>query len=978
MQNHPELNDSERSSQRLNDYAAGMRDNAFPSDADLNFPYSVPRYGISDPSVYGRGGSGLGTAGGREGGQEYQQFRREHHFHPVQQHQKIPQSFDDERHPILPRGTMNTRPFAVDSFFQQQQQQKGNYSQQLQQQRQKQQQLEKEHQQKQAQHRGRSDSQGEWFSLSRPGRQNSNGSFGRLLNNAVNVPQSHSYQNLQNPTNSRRNSVVQEHVRIRTTTRRRKRRKKRIVNVPTHIRIAHTKARAITERFLGLLRAEIDKICLFTHSRMGELTDTVGSLRFPFDQTDYDCREENHHDRDHPFGIHPSASSSSDEEQYLSSSSNEKSRDHHHHHDESFMKPPLFPRRRNDGPIGLTNCSREEMMSDEDETYMNSSAWRQIKIATSLRLTKPTFQRSDYVLGEDFLLLSAMDEADAYTTTGVEFLHLLKFICINAVAVRKLCRKHDRLLASRMLGGYYKRLRMNKLDNDAIGGFRSRRDNTRSSLKRQQHILERGQQKLTGVYDSIVLSLANNSVAEDLTESLYLALSEYEVSRRRADALSGFKDSTKVNQPSDDVAEVGEEVTCYHFRRSKNAISSPESHDISEDQDDKKEKSDDALSTSSSVSLTRLRFAMASVISLREATLEKPEPFNQFFSRSMLAIDGSHFVGELQGIQGYSRDALDILLQYNPDFTLLHDPHVLKKSLLIENDGCLLSYRLRNAFDDFSDDEDESDESDESVNGISVRSHIPTISRNSVSNHCALRLLNASAIALFTMNYYIIVPSAASFCSKLGGEYMHSVILISAPNVACLISSFFQAFNTIPKLKKTPEKVFHRHLALSALFPLLGNVLYTVGYDRRSVLIAFFGRFIIGLRSSDVINKHIAVTQARTKNEITEVALLRKIHLCSVFVGLLTGSLLDIKGRQIEIHNHLFFVNFETLPSYIMFFAWTLQLLVLVLSPFPRSTEKKRWSTVEPYIDLTTGTPSTSDNEDGPNTSKKRRKWLND
>ncbi len=727
--------DSERTYENNNSLTP-RRNSVLPSNADFNFSYSVPSYGSSDPSVHGsshhsgvgyRGASGSGTAlAGRKGGHEYQQQYRHSPNHNHHQNHNIDHNIDDERHPIL-SSRSNTRPFALDNFYNQQQQQK----QQQQHHHNWQQQLDNQH----PQHRGRSDSQ-DWFGrVGQNSGGNSGGGYGQQINN--NMQQSNQ--------NNRGNMNTQQRIRRRRKTRRKRR--KRRPNVPRHIRIAHTKSRAITERFLGLLRAEIDKICLFTHSRMGELTDTVGSLRFPFDQTDYDRQED-----DHTLGMHPSASSSSDEEpQYLSSSFNEKSIDHHHHHhhDESFMKPPLFPRRRNDGQAAaLAACSREEIMSDE-ETNIQSPAWRHIKIATSLRLARPTFQRSDHILGEDWMLLSAMDEADAYTTTGVEFLHLLKFICVNAIAVRKLCRKHDRLLASRMLGGYYKRLGRNKLGNDAIGGFRSRRNNTKSSLERQRHVLERGQQKLTGVYDSIVLSLANNSVAEDLTESLYLALLEYEVSRQRADALSKLKEPGNLNQSSDDVAEVGEEVTCYHFSRKKK-LSSPESRDLSLDEYDEKDKSDDALSTSSSISLTRLRFAMASVISLREATLEKVEPFNQFFSRSTLTLnlDGSHFVGDFHGIQGYSRHALDILLQYNPNFTLLHDAHVLKKSLLIENDGGLRSYSLRNAFNDVQETQDESDES---ANELSVRSHIPTISRKSSSSHSVIRFLNFSSIALSTV-----------------------------------------------------------------------------------------------------------------------------------------------------------------------------------------------------------------------------------
>lgn len=104
--------------------------------------------------------------------------------------------------------------------------------------------------------------------------------------------------------------------------------------VPRHIRIAHAKARDITERFLGLIKAETEKVMLFAESRLGELADTVGSLRFPTiddDQHPYSHHQPHHHHHHHRHhnhhrttpsrmsfeyhlsegGLHPSASSSS-------------------------------------------------------------------------------------------------------------------------------------------------------------------------------------------------------------------------------------------------------------------------------------------------------------------------------------------------------------------------------------------------------------------------------------------------------------------------------------------------------------------------------------------------------------------------------------------------------------------------------------------------------------------------------------------
>eukprot|EP00518_Triparma_eleuthera_P022885 CAMPEP_0197551080 /NCGR_PEP_ID=MMETSP1320-20131121/4458_1 /TAXON_ID=91990 /ORGANISM="Bolidomonas sp., Strain RCC2347" /LENGTH=590 /DNA_ID=CAMNT_0043111525 /DNA_START=109 /DNA_END=1888 /DNA_ORIENTATION=+ len=48
---------------------------------------------------------------------------------------------------------------------------------------------------------------------------------------------------------------------------------------PAH-RAADLKVRHLAERFLGLLQSEIEKVSLFALSRVGELSDTIGALRF--------------------------------------------------------------------------------------------------------------------------------------------------------------------------------------------------------------------------------------------------------------------------------------------------------------------------------------------------------------------------------------------------------------------------------------------------------------------------------------------------------------------------------------------------------------------------------------------------------------------------------------------------------------------------------------------------------------------------
>jgi hypothetical protein len=51
------------------------------------------------------------------------------------------------------------------------------------------------------------------------------------------------------------------------------------------------------------------------------------------------------------------------------------------------------------------------------------------------------------MVGEDSLLVSAVDKADAYSAVRVELMHILKYICVTVIAgVSKICQKHDRLL----------------------------------------------------------------------------------------------------------------------------------------------------------------------------------------------------------------------------------------------------------------------------------------------------------------------------------------------------------------------------------------------------------------------------------------------------------------------------------------------------------------------------------------------------
>lgn len=304
--------------------------------------------------------------------------------------------------------------------------------------------------------------------------------------------------------------LIQERMRERKKRRMRRQRRKAVrrqreKKIPRHLRVAHSKARAITERFLGLLRAETEKVMLFAQSRLGELADTAGSLRFS-NIDDFDSGGVNQKKNrpgstfDYPLsdaGLHPSASSSEDEGvaagqgTWTDSSEGED--------EESLEQQASIPqafavgsvaenvpgekveplekattRKSNRKKSNRTTAQTLATSETREEDYANAVVRRQIAHFTELRKRRPIFLRNDQILGEDMLLISAVEEVDGYTAVAVELAHVLRYICVNLIAVRKIAAKHDRLLMQRMLGGFYNRRYSHLEDAYTLGGLIAR------------------------------------------------------------------------------------------------------------------------------------------------------------------------------------------------------------------------------------------------------------------------------------------------------------------------------------------------------------------------------------------------------------------------------------------------------------------------------------------------------------------------
>jgi hypothetical protein len=497
------------------------------------------------------------------------------------------------------------------------------------------------------------------------------------------------------------NKLNNERRRARRQRRRRRlasKRKEREKRVPQHLRIAHSKARAITERFLGLLRAEVEKVTLFAQARLGELADTAGSLRFlSFEDGNSVRGNARPTSYEHPLsdgGIHPSASSSSDEGasgQALFPWSDSSSDDE----ENKESNRPSIQNQFSSGGVSAQIEQRENLSSRAFPLGVSSSkasydrkqeayeaTRRQIQHFEELRRERPIFTRNDHLVGEDLLFVSAVDEADAYCAVGVELMHILKYICVNLIAVRKICRKHDRLLMNRMLGGYYHRKRTTRKgaqENNTLGGIDIY----------EAHPALIGQvnrYKLVGVYDNKIQQLANSRTVKVVFSCLAMALSENEVSRSRADFLARLNSASnpkrrtrtaKKAEPPSYFASLGSFDLPGGWGKVAKEKRTAEVEQAAPESDD--EDHNGPPSTASSISLTRLRFTVLSVSALLEAARSKLDPFATYLSRSMLSFTGQAVVGE--GLDGCSRKTLDFLVSYNPDAALLLDSDSLYRGL---------------------------------------------------------------------------------------------------------------------------------------------------------------------------------------------------------------------------------------------------------------------------------------------------------
>ncbi|KAL7552470.1 hypothetical protein ACHAWF_015723 [Thalassiosira exigua] len=716
--------------------------------------------------------------------------------------------------------------------------------------------------------------------------------------------------------------------------------------VPGHLLAAHARAAAITERYVrdqyatflilhclkinafstlrfrGLLRAEVEKVILFANSRLGELSDTIGSLRY----ASYEDGQEEMRKK-YPSladgGISNATCTRSFD--YVHQLSSSEDGDSGLASDASLSSDDMPARNQPDDDADEDRRSVFKRESREDTR-------KQIILRDRLRISRPMFQKADF-LGEDFSLLSAVDEADAYTAVGVELMHLLKYVCVNIVAARKICKKHDRLLSNRMLGGYYQRLaaEANRSHNNRKDGqhrlLRLKLAHPQFGGTLSNPSAPQSNGYILGIYDTKIQHIANSTTMQTVSCSLAIALSDFEASQSRSALLGlgfGSKSESNGSEKAVSTQQQHEVPSPKHKALTRSRIRDAVNYQISgqcfrgdEDSTDASQEGsgDENASTSSNTALTRLQFVVTSIFGLREAARFKSVPFEHYSSRLLQISMGQNVYGD--GLDGCSRETLDFLCSYQPDAAYTLDVEELYNSLKVVGRGKggigdVLVASLAAAAKGYETATDRSRFRKRVASAMSINPQATgeedAPSFRNIEYQNALRI-NAASMILYLFNYYIIVPTAHLYSSSLLAPSA-TAALIGTANISSILSSFIHTLllskrRSFIKKRRLDLGNFRLPLIFSDFCGLAGNILYSYSLkisqknlSHLSLGMAFAGRFLVGLGSAETLNRQLLLSVLPQESVNAEVASLVKKSMIAMALALLLGSFVDIRVKD--------------------------------------------------------------------------------
>lgn len=191
--------------------------------------------------------------------------------------------------------------------------------------------------------------------------------------------------------------------------------------------------------------------------------------------------------------------------------------------------------------------------------------------------------------------------------------------------------------------------------------------------------------------------------------------------------------------------------------------------------------------------------------------------------------------------------------------------------------------------------------------------------------------INLFSILLYTINYYIVAPTANHYAIGLGYDGAYGATLIGASSFSAMFSAFLYSL-------WYTRSTFKSALVFSALCPLIGNIIYAVAISYNSMTTAIVGRILCGFGSAEVLNRQLISTCVSFEVMTKASALFVAFGASGMSIGPLIAGILDMTaGRDFLIDISLplmpaggIIYNHVTAPGFVMAALWSIQLVFLL------------------------------------------------
>ena len=310
--------------------------------------------------------------------------------------------------------------------------------------------------------------------------------------------------------------------------------------------------------------------------------------------------------------------------------------------------------------------------------------------------------------------------------------------------------------------------------------------------------------------------------------------------------------------------------------------------------------------------LLRFKCAIDSIDILREYANIVNQPFPAFLSRQAMVVTGY----DLGGIEGMRQNALEVLLAFDPD-TILH----MKKLDLSEWHLRCWSYTFTAAGNKMRKT---------SFDLIETPDPIPqdrNLSWGGVDGPSMF--INLMSILLYTVNYYIVSPTANRYAQHLGFNGAIGSTVIGASSLAALFSALLYSL-WYSKFSMKSALIF------STLCPIAGNALYVGALSRQSLKMALLGRLLVGFGSAEVINRQM-ISSCVHLNYMTKASVEFVVTgALGMSIGPLLAAIIDkYVGQDFRIdfelpHVGIIIFDYASSPAYLMAALWVIQLFAII------------------------------------------------